>query len=221
MAKALVEIDLDLADAALRTFERNKERLAFEVRALTVNELQSTTQRDLTLAYVRRLGLDLTDMKGGTIEAALKQDNVPEDAKAILENRLQASATSPAKYRVLQRATSADGRLRNVLQFCGAIRTGRWCLAEGSRVLVRDALGAVYEKAIETVQIDDEVWDGDEWVAHEGVVFSGDKPVIEHDGVIATAAHNVYVSTSEHVTLAEAKAKGLRLWRGNSTLFTN
>ena len=37
-----------------------------------------------------------------------------------------ASATSPAKYKVLLKATSADGRLRGTLQYCGASRTGRW-----------------------------------------------------------------------------------------------
>ena len=52
-------------------------------------------------------------------------------------------------------------------------------------------------------------------MAHEGVVFSGDKPVVEHDGVVATSEHNVYTSTSEHITLGEAAALGVTLWRGN------
>jgi DNA polymerase bacteriophage-type len=40
--------------------------------------------------------------------------------------RLQASTTSVSKYATLTRATSADGRLRGLLQFDGAGRTGRW-----------------------------------------------------------------------------------------------
>lgn len=40
--------------------------------------------------------------------------------------RLQASTTSTAKYNVLIRSTSSDGRLRGTKQFNGAGRTGRW-----------------------------------------------------------------------------------------------
>jgi hypothetical protein len=52
------------------------------------------------------------------------------------------------------------------------------------------------------------------------VVFSGEKDVIEHDGVCATPQHEVYVSPTEHLTLAEAKARGAILWKGNGTQFT-
>lgn len=40
--------------------------------------------------------------------------------------RLQASTTSTSKYQTLIRSTSSDGRLRGLLQFNGAARTGRW-----------------------------------------------------------------------------------------------
>jgi DNA polymerase len=46
--------------------------------------------------------------------------------KELLQNRLQASSTTTAKYHTLQRGVSHDGRLRGGLQFCGAARTGRW-----------------------------------------------------------------------------------------------
>jgi hypothetical protein len=88
-------------------------------------------------------------------------------------------------------------------------------------VLVKDSAGCVSEKPIETVELSDLVWDGENWVTHEGVVFSGDKNVIEHDGVLATSEHVVYVSTSESMTLGEAKRRGLPLWHGNGTQFTS
>ena len=67
---------------------------------------------------------------------------------------------------------------------------------------------------------DDKVWDGDNWVSHEGVVFSGDKDVIEWDGIVATPDHIVYVSDTVSVRLEDAKERRLRLWKGN-TPFTN
>jgi DNA polymerase len=45
--------------------------------------------------------------------------------RELLEIRQQAAATSPAKYSVLLNATNQDGRLRGLIQFCGAARTGR------------------------------------------------------------------------------------------------
>lgn len=112
-----------------------------------------------------------------------------------------------------------DGRIRGLLQFYGANRTGRWCLAAGSNVLVKTPEGSVIEKPIEDVELDDLVFDGEDWVEHEGVVFSGDKEVITWDGVTATPEHIVYISDTEYLTLGEAKERGVKLWRGN-TLFT-
>lgn len=68
-------------------------------------------------------------------------------------------------------------------------------------------------KPIEDVTTDDLLWDGHEWVEHEGVVYSGDKEVITHDGVTATPEHKVYVSDGKWARLGEAKERGLRIWR--------
>ena len=61
-----------------------------------------------------------------TIEKALAAADMNPAMRELLLIRLQASSTSTAKYRVLMRGTSGDSRLRGLLQFCGAIRTGRW-----------------------------------------------------------------------------------------------
>lgn len=120
-----VAVDLDLCRAALRASERAKARLAREVAEATSGAIQSTTQRGVTLAFVQSLGADVVDLKGGTIEAYLKQEDVSDDVREILTNRAQAAATSPAKYKVFLNATSADGRVRNTIQFAGASRTAR------------------------------------------------------------------------------------------------
>ncbi|MNR14945.1 hypothetical protein D3C85_1314470 [compost metagenome] len=39
---------------------------------------------------------------------------------------MQASKTSVSKYKRVLNGVSADGRLRGLLAFCGALRTGRW-----------------------------------------------------------------------------------------------
>ena len=88
-------------------------------------------------------------------------------------------------------------------------------MAEGTPVLTR-LDGTVREIPIEHVTTAHEVYDGVEWVTHEWVVYSGDKPVIEHDGILATAEHQVYISPTESVPLGYAREKGLRIWEGQS-----
>ena len=59
------------------------------------------------------------------------------------------------------------------------------------------------------------VFDGNDWVQHEGVVYSGEKDVITWDGITASENHMVYIDSDTKTSLKEAKEKGLRLWRGN------
>lgn len=62
------------------------------------------------------------------------------------------------------------------------------CIAEGSPVLTD--IGLI---PIEAVTTDMRVWDGLEWVRHEGVICRGEKEVITYDGLTATPDHKVWV----------------------------
>lgn len=211
-----VAVDLELAGAALGAFQRASRSLADAAGALTGGAVTPTTRRAALLEYLENeRGVVLADMQKGTVEAALTQrGDLDPVARALLENRQQAAATSPAKYDTLLKATSSDGRLRGTLQFCGAARTGRDCLAEGTLVATKSLSGPPVGKPIEKVLPTDLVWDGEQWVRHEGVVFSGEKEVITHDSVVATEAHLVYVSDTECLPLGEARSRGLSLWQG-------
>jgi DNA polymerase I-like protein with 3'-5' exonuclease and polymerase domains len=68
----------------------------------------------------------------------------------------------------------------------GLYYAGKFCVAEGQ--LVDTGRGLI---AIENVTVDDLVWDGVEYVRHDGVVCNGVKEVIEVDGVTATPDHKV------------------------------
>lgn len=62
------------------------------------------------------------------------------------------------------------------------------CIAKGQRVLTD--VGLV---PIERVTAQMKVWDGKEWVSHDGVIYKGRRNVIEHDGLKATPDHMVYI----------------------------
>lgn len=81
------------------------------------------------------------------------------------------------------------------------------CIAEGQLVLTNHG-----EKTIETVTTDDLVWDGEQWVAHEGVIYRGIKEVMTYEGLTATPDHLVYVEgQSEPVEFGDAASSRSRL----------
>lgn len=126
-------VDLDLASAAIDATDRAQAGLAEDTFRLTDGEVGAATQRDALLQHIlAAYGVELQDMKASTIENLLdgdgrgRVDDLPQPVRELLTIRLQASMTSAAKYRRVIEATNSDGRLRGLLQFCGASRTGRW-----------------------------------------------------------------------------------------------
>ena len=83
------------------------------------------------------------------------------------------------------------------------------CIAEDQPVLTRRGLVPIQE-----VRLDDELWDGEAWVHHEGLLFRGLKEVISYDGLTATPDHLVYVKGQpDPVPFGEAVSGGLPLVR--------
>ncbi|MGZ3184393.1 MAG: DNA polymerase I [Telluria sp.] len=122
-----VAIDLQLAEAAVSAVDRAQVALAKRTRDLTNDEVQAATQRDAMLEHVlKEYGVDLPNMQMATLERRIADPDLPAGLKELLQVRLQASTTSTSKYKTLLKGTSSDGRLRGLLQFCGAQRTGRW-----------------------------------------------------------------------------------------------
>lgn len=122
-----VAIDLELAEAAVAAVDLAQVDLKERASELTNGEVESATKRDALLEHVlAEYGVDLPDMQKATLERRIADPDLPEGLRELLRIRLQASSTSTSKYRVLMRCTSSDGRLRGLLQFDGANRTGRW-----------------------------------------------------------------------------------------------
>jgi hypothetical protein len=66
-------------------------------------------------------------------------------------------------------------------------------------------------KRIVDVLPDDLVWDGVEFVQHEGVKFSGYKEVMTYDGITGTPDHKVFIDENTTRTLAQAAERGERI----------
>ena len=122
-----VAIDLDLARAAIVASNQAKAALRDKIQTETAGEVSSATKRDLLLAYIlAEHGVDLPDMTSDTLKRRMDDPELPDAVRQLLAIRLEATMVSSAKYLALVNATSPDGRLRNTLQFAGALRTQRW-----------------------------------------------------------------------------------------------
>lgn len=89
------------------------------------------------------------------------------------------------------------------------------CIAEGSLVLTDRGL-----VPIENVGIADKVWDGVEFVRHDGVIYKGQKEAMTYDNLTATPDHKVWASfegAPRTVRLDYAAACGARLVRTGSS----
>lgn len=122
-----VQMDTDLAHAAIRAVERAQKQLASRTQVLTNGEVQRATQRDALLKHLlAEYGVDLPDLTKATLERRVEDSSLPWALRELLAIRLQAATTSTSKYKTLIKGVSSDGRLRGTLQMNGASRTGRW-----------------------------------------------------------------------------------------------
>ncbi|QSX09560.1 hypothetical protein J0B03_05730 [Alkalibacter rhizosphaerae] len=81
------------------------------------------------------------------------------------------------------------------------------CIAQGEQVLTNEGL-----IPIEDVTKEHKLWDGNEWVSHDGVIYKGVKKVIEYDGLRATTDHLVWVEGQPRpIQFGEAAASGAHL----------
>jgi DNA polymerase len=120
-----IAVDLDFARSALRAFDRASRTLASRAAHLTGGNVTSATQRQRLLDHFKdTLDFEPEDLTRATLGNLLGGKLDPK-VRELLEIRQQAAATSPAKYTVLLNGASRDGRLRGLIQFCGAARTGR------------------------------------------------------------------------------------------------
>ncbi len=69
---------------------------------------------------------EVTDLRKGTVARLLKNDNNSPKVRRMLEIRQELGKTSTKKYDAIEAAICPDGRVRGLLQFYGANRTGRW-----------------------------------------------------------------------------------------------
>lgn len=120
-----VKMDMELIGGALEMHELVSRELSGKARKLTgLDNPNSVAQ--LKNWVEEHSGLELESLNKATVAEILADKEGKELVKEVLRIRKELGKTSVKKYEAMRACVCADGRIRGLLQFYGASRTGRF-----------------------------------------------------------------------------------------------
>lgn len=120
-----VAIDMEMVQGALEIGAAFHEKLMNEAVEITkLENPNSVTQ--LSKWLEKTTNTSIADLRKETVTSMLENKTFSGPAKRMLEIRQELGKTSTKKYDAIEAAVCKDGRVRGLLQFYGANRTGRW-----------------------------------------------------------------------------------------------
>lgn len=120
-----VAVDMNFVKGALELGETTRTSLQAEaVRISGLDNPNSVAQ--LSRWLETEMGEDISDLRKDTVSRLLGRDSNSDSVQRMLEIRQELGKTSTKKYDAIEAAVCPDGRVRGLLQFYGANRTGRW-----------------------------------------------------------------------------------------------
>lgn len=120
-----VSVDRELVSGALAISGQMQGELSGRARKITGLENPNSVAQ-LRRWIQENSGLELEDLKKQTVAEVLADKSGDELVKEVLRIRKELGKTSVKKYEAMETCVCGDGRIRGLLQFYGANRTGRW-----------------------------------------------------------------------------------------------
>lgn len=118
--------DMEFTEGALIIGQQVNEDLINEAKEISglrnpnsVKQLTAWLNAEMTDGYVENLRKE-------TVSDLLQQDLESDSVRRMLEVRQELGKTSIKKYNAIESCICPDGRIRGLLQYYGANRTGRW-----------------------------------------------------------------------------------------------
>jgi len=120
-----VAVDMDMVNGALELGATVRNSLMDE--AMQISGLNNPNSvRQLASWLESETGEEITALRKDTVAKMLTRDDNSPEVQRMLEIRQELGKTSTKKYDAIEQAVCSDGRVRGLLQFYGANRTGRW-----------------------------------------------------------------------------------------------
>ncbi|WP_220084970.1 DNA polymerase [Paranoxybacillus vitaminiphilus] len=117
-----VKIDQQMVDGALYIDQLATTQLMEE--AVSITGLDNPNSAQQVMKWLSGQGVNVDNLQKETVSKLIKETT--GNVKRVLEIRQELAKTSVKKYQAMKEAVCEDGRVRGLLQFYGANRTGRW-----------------------------------------------------------------------------------------------
>lgn len=119
-----VAVDMGFTHGALHIGGEVNQELMTEATA--VSQLENPNSITQLKRWFTQRGVDTTSLDKETVSSLLDSDLEDHTVRRMLEIRQELGKTSTKKYDAIEACVCPDGRVRGLLQFYGANRTGRW-----------------------------------------------------------------------------------------------
>lgn len=120
-----VAIDMGMVEGALELGATVRNTLTNE--AVKISGLSNPNSvKQLASWLESETGEEINGLRKDTVAKMLARDDNSPEVQRMLEIRQELGKTSTKKYDAIEQAVCQDGRVRGLLQFYGANRTGRW-----------------------------------------------------------------------------------------------
>lgn len=120
-----VAVDMEMVEGALELGATVRNSLMAE--AMEISGLNNPNSVKQLAAWLEEeTGEEVAALRKDTVAKMLARDDNSPQVQRMLEIRQELGKTSTKKYDAIEVAVCPDGRVRGLLQFYGANRTGRW-----------------------------------------------------------------------------------------------
>ena len=120
-----VAVDMEMVEGALELGATVRNSLMTE--AMQISGLNNPNSVKQLAAWLEEeTGEEVATLRKDTVAKMLARDDNSPEVQRMLEIRQELGKTSTKKYDAIEAAVCPDGRVRGLLQFYGANRTGRW-----------------------------------------------------------------------------------------------
>ncbi|WP_222705342.1 DNA polymerase [Bacillus marasmi] len=117
-----IAVDMQMIEGALHVSDLTTAVLTVEAGGIT--GLANPNSAQQLSKWLAEQGIEVENLQKETVSNLI--ETTSGKVKRVLEIRQELSKTSVKKYQAMVDAVCTDGRVRGLLQFYGANRTGRW-----------------------------------------------------------------------------------------------
>jgi DNA polymerase len=123
-----VSVDIEGIQYLKKKILDKKERLTEEIKKLSEGDYQfnSVKQLQKTMTWLADKGIFVESIKAENVKKLLKEQELPDDVRRMLEIRQEFAKSSVSKLDAMERMACPDKRVRGALVYAGAQTTTRW-----------------------------------------------------------------------------------------------